>query len=150
MGIKKNPFEVGYSGEDAEREVNVRCSCCAIPFTLRCNVAEKRGVPVCEHCVEHVKVDDEPVERRADRAEEHEERVRALLVMMSQRTAEQRDKAKRAQRWADSAQLTIDSNRSLINSISDLHLATSSGCSCGKKDCPTLKLLDHAFIRDRS
>lgn len=151
MGIKKNPFEVGYSGEGAERAVNVRCPCCAIPFTLRYNVADKPATRVCEQCFEHVKVEDEPVERRAARAEAHEARVRDLLVTMSKRTAEQRERARRAQGWADIAQSTIDDYRSVINTIGDLHVATTTAvCSCGKKDCPTLKVLDAAFISARS
>ena len=151
MGIKRNPFEVGYSGEDAWRVVSERCTCCAIPFTLRYNVADKPLAPVCEHCASHVKIEDEPIERRAARAEDHEARVRELLVTMSKRNVEEREKARRAQGWADHTQFTIENYRSAVNTISDLHIASDANtCSCGKKGCPTRKVLDATFIFDRS
>lgn len=141
MAINKNPFEVGYSSEDAWTVVRARCTCCALMFDHRFNTSVPKTAAVCEQCVNHVPIDGESDERRAVRAESHEARLRASLDALGEKAVgyhKERDEALERMR---SALRTRDRYRRRLAGVEDLHSETISGCSCGSKGCPILKVL---------
>ena len=84
MAIKKNPFNVGYSGQGSWSEQEVRCWCCRIPFRTRVNASAPDGPPKwCDTCYSHSPHIDEPIERTVARAKAHKELYWAITKTMS-------------------------------------------------------------------
>jgi len=144
MGIKKNPFEVGYSSDDAWTVVRARCTCCALMFDHRFNTSVPKTAAVCEQCVDHVPIDGQSDERRAVRAESHEARLRASLITLGEQAAGHRKERDGALERMRSALRSRDRYRRRLSGVEDLHSETVTGCSCKTKDCRVLKVLSAA------
>ncbi len=145
MPIKKNPYNVGYSGEDAWRDVPTACTCCLLPVTFRVNRADDDGRRVCVRCTPHEPLEGETPERRAERAEKHEALLRDRVRWLEQSKASHDREKKDARDQVSSALRSRDEYRAVVVDVAQFHLEAPSGaCSCSKKNCPTLKALNRS------
>lgn len=143
MGIKENPYGVGYSaGEQQER--NGRCTCCDLPFKVM--LRPNADFPeLCSHCRDHREIADEPIGRRVERLEEHDGRLRQHIadirgvVQKAHRASEDRLEQTR------SALRSREAWKAVLAEVRTLHApdAEEARCECGlAMPCETLVVLD--------
>lgn len=143
MAIKKNPFNVGYSGEASWSEQEVRCECCRIPFRTRVNASDPGGPPEwCDICCSHAPQIDEPIERALARAKAHEKRYWAIAKTMSETAALRRREVAELKEAISHALESRGESRALLEAIAREHMNAPDGCSCGTKRCVTASIID--------
>jgi len=149
VSIRRNPYGVGFSGEEKWREGKVRCTCCAIPFAVRYNIKDPEFRGLCTACEPHVPLEGESAERRAERAEEHNRRLWKVVESSARHAAERRAEVERAHEKTRFAYESRDGYRDLLAKVAQEHTETSRGCSCGRPGCRTQRLLDDSRYASR-
>lgn len=127
------------------RMITITCACCQLPQRVRDYDGEDPAT-LCGTCVEHRGADDR---KRRRRSEDHEamywtrcQEARAAAMMLEARVSEYRQKLAAA---FDSRDQAIR----VLRRVTGQHEPTRGGCSCGKRNCPTLELVDSAWVRER-
>lgn len=145
MGIKQNPYDVGYTARKVQ-DLPGRCTCCGV------NVVD-RGVPgydptpdCCVDCADHYLVEGEPVERELTRLRAHDgyfqeyvKKVRKHAQAVEVKYRENRDAVASAL-----AQRGI--YREALVAVRRVHGEHPDGkCHCGQKaPCPTMRAIKDA------
>lgn len=143
VGIRKNPYDVGYTPRKTE-DLFGRCSCCGVHVV-------DRGVPgydpipdCCEDCADHYQIEDEPVERELSRLRAHDEYQREYVRKVRQHANEVEAKAGRQQAAVRSALEQRAKYREALVAVWRLHRERPDGtCECGARaPCPTTSAIN--------
>lgn len=143
MSIKKNPYGVGYSGDNYQVQ-DARCRCCHQPFQAK--VYAMHGVPLwCENCVEHAPSDSESLEAENVRLKEHEAMYRQRLAMFRKKITDQEAEVADRRQQTKSALATREKWKTILAEVRALHEQSPDGkkCSCGLNwPCETRRVID--------
>ena len=143
MSIKKNPYGVGYSGDNFEWQ-DARCRCCRQPFLAK--VYAMHGVPWwCTGCEAHAPAESDTLEVENARLKQHEEIYLERLSWFREKITEQQQKVKERQQQTKSALASRDKWRTILTEVRALHEQTADGkkCTCNSAwRCETRRALD--------
>jgi hypothetical protein len=122
------------------------CRCCELarPNTLRPTAWETYTPPtLCRECIEH---QGKPLQRAEDHAREFRRRMEVAIRgarTADQKTAKYLDEMSRAFRSRDR---TLE----FVDQIANHHQRDAHrGCSCGQRNCPTLRVLSDPWLVER-
>jgi hypothetical protein len=146
MGIRKNPYDVGYAERKIQDLPGRCCDCCGVHVAAR-------GVPgydptpdCCVDCADHYRIEGEPIERELTRLRAHDGYHREYVKKVREH-ANQVEAKYRENREAVSSALAQRGNyRDALVAVRRLHKEEAGGlCRCGQRaPCPTTRAIDDA------
>lgn len=114
------------------------CVCCEISQRVRYRADDPTKDPMCDQCACHRGAD---VEKRIKRAEEHASVWRERCDYATSKATDYEERMKSAYRSRDHA-------IGLLRRLYDIHEPNRRGCSCGAKDCRSVRVLEGRWLRD--
>ena len=145
MGIKNNPFGVGYSGEFAFEKKRI-CDCCRVEFLWKGTKEALVGPSICRLCEAH---SVETPEQELRKLRDHETALVAAVEVARRMTRETKqensyllDENKEARRQVAAALQNRDRYRRVVDTLRQTHLLDKGKCTCGQNDCDVLEALD--------
>ena len=145
MAINKNPYGVGYSGENAYDRVRW-CECCGIRYLWH-GTAQMEGTPaICPPCTNH---SAETLELEVEAYREHQPRLIKAVSAAHEMTRATKavnsrlegDNKRKGQQVA-AAYEARDRYRSIVETFEGRHQRDGKKCTCGDNDCEILEVLN--------
>lgn len=147
MAINKNPYGVGYSGENAYDRPR-SCECCGIKYLWH-GTAQMEALPaICPPCTKH---SDDTLELEVEAHREHQPRlIKAVsaahemtrATKMENSRLEGENKEKRRQVAAAYKARDRYRYRSIVETFEGRHQRDGKKCTCGDNDCKILEVLN--------
>lgn len=145
MGIKQNPFGVGYSGPSRIEAVCV-CTCCGIEFLWKGTRDTQAWDSQCHHCIDH---SSETQDTELTMLREHQKRLVEAVDRAHQLARDanhdartKADAAAEYRRRTAAALRSRDKHREIVAGIQDEHPPAEPGhCGCLRSQCTASGLI---------
>lgn len=144
MGIKKNPFGVGYSGGGKIEEIRT-CQCCQIEFIWTGTKDIYSQIPICSHCRKHSL---HSPQQKLDALSEHQQRlVEAVqqarkMARKLKRENEELEQEVQSRRWQTAAALESRNRyQGMLEELEAIHYVKDGHCACKKRSCDVLRII---------
>lgn len=152
VGIKKNPYGVGYSGYGRIEETRT-CSCCQIEFIWKGTKDIYSQIPVCEQCTHH------SFESDSDKLAAYTEhnprlvaavnRARDMARELKQNNQRLTNEITHRRRQTAAALESRDYYRSIVTDLESNHSLDNGRCACKNPSCDVAKTIQkHKERRD--